>query len=428
MRGAAPHLVAASLRERFRPEPRQCVPARMQPMERGGAVEEGARTVRVLGAPAPEAEVRAPIRIPKILLVGAGGALGRALLEELLRETTADVVLAGPARRPLRHALRAAGPSRELRLSCLELDPWNSEQVTRSLLGVRLAICAAGPAHAFPTALAQECVRLGVDYLDLADDRAFVSRVRSLGAGAGAALATGWGASPALSAALVHAGCADLDAIDSIQVTLAPGLEAFRSWERAAALLHALTHPFKIPRKDLWSTIAGWTEPDEFHFPAPLGTVRGRLIDAPELELFGELFATRRVEVRLAPPSAPIARALGAIAWRARRASGGEPVGRRGPARALLAVAAAAGGTAAGGVGVRVAGRYGRRPLTKVISLVAPDRGERLAVFAASILAARLMSAAPSPRGVLRHDTWIAPDELRAACRDRGLQLSIEER
>ena len=398
-------------------------------MERGGAVTESTRPVHLLGAPTPEEQEARITRAPRILLVGGGGALGRGLLEELLRETTADILLADRHHRSLGAAVRGTAEEQHERLSQIELDLWDTDQVTRALVGVQLAICTAEPAYEVPTTLARECMRFGVPHLDLSDDRTFVSKVRALARDRDlntedSAVATGWSWLPALSAALVHAGCEDLDTIDSIEVCLAPGARPRLSRARARSLSHAAGQSFKILRHGLWVTVEGWSEPVEFRFPAPVGPRRGRLLDAPDHGVLPELFSAGRVEFRLASPSAFLERALAGLAWVVRRGWVRDGAACAGLLRGGLAFA---GGPTAGGLGVQIKGRYGRRPLTKRISIVAEEHVERVALMPATILTRRLLDDPSAHRGLVPHDGWIQPADLRAECERRGLQLIVEE-
>lgn len=409
-------------------------------MEHGGAVGEGTREARERVEPAPPtsdtaadpvAPAEHPPRTPRVLLCGAGGNLGRALLGELLRETGAQVVLAGRRARRLSSAARGAGRDQELRLERLELDLWEQAAVARAVEGIDVAVCAAGPAHEVPTTMARECMRVGVPYLDLADDSAFVARVRELAADPylnpdETPVATGWGTLGALAAVLARIGREDLDAVDSISVCLAPERAQALSKARIAALTHAVSRPFKVLRQGLWSTVEAWSEPAEFKFPAPIGALGGRLVDAPALALLAEHSGARRVEVRLACGSGLVESVLNGVAAGARRGWVEEGSLWSGPLRAGLGLANAFGGRG-GGLGVEVEGRYGRRPLTRRVSIVAVEHADRMAVLAASVMARRMLEDQASLRGSLGHDDWIDAGSLRTECERLGLQLVVEE-
>ena len=85
----------------------------------------------------------------KVLIVGGTGYFGRLLVEDLRRHTDCELIVAGRNSADLR----------------------NPASLEAALKGASIAICAAGPFQALPTTLAELCLRDGIHYIDLADDR-----------------------------------------------------------------------------------------------------------------------------------------------------------------------------------------------------------------------------------------------------------------
>src|SRR5689334_13281461 len=94
----------------------------------------------------------------KVLVVGASGHFGRLLTEDLRQNTKCEIVI---------------GNRRSTNL-------FDLNSVERALCGVAVAICVAVPFQQLPTTLAESCLRLGIHYIDFADDRAFVRKIHSL--------------------------------------------------------------------------------------------------------------------------------------------------------------------------------------------------------------------------------------------------------
>src|SRR6266850_5797905 len=116
----------------------------------------------------------------RVLVLGAG-YFARLLIDDLLRYADCDLIVA--SRRRLRSA-RFETASADLR------DPSSLERV---LAGVNIAICAAGPFQVLPTSLVDLCLTHRIHYIDLADDRGFVRKVRFLARGAmETAVCVGW--------------------------------------------------------------------------------------------------------------------------------------------------------------------------------------------------------------------------------------------
>src|SRR5437867_4484486 len=133
----------------------------------------------------------------KLLVVGGTGHFGRLLIDDLLDHAGCDLRVAS------RRAFRSE------RFETVVADLWNPSSLERALSGVSIAICAAGPFQKLPVSLAEICVRRGIHYMDLADDRGFVRKIRTLAAHQnddGPAICTGWSTVPALSGALAQIG------------------------------------------------------------------------------------------------------------------------------------------------------------------------------------------------------------------------------
>src|SRR5205809_3529288 len=106
----------------------------------------------------------------KVLIIGGRGYFGRLLIDDLTRHTDCELTVAS------RQAFRSD------RFDTVVADLWNPASLERALSGVNIAICAAGPFQELPITLAEFCLQRGIHYIDLADDRAFVQKVRSLAA------------------------------------------------------------------------------------------------------------------------------------------------------------------------------------------------------------------------------------------------------
>jgi short subunit dehydrogenase-like uncharacterized protein len=177
----------------------------------------------------------------KVLIVGGTGYFGLLLIDDLLRHSDCDLVVA--SRRPFRSE----------RFETIVADLRNPASLERALSGVNVAICAAGPFQELPTSLAEMCIERGIHYIDLADDRRFVQRVRALGDAkrdAVAAICPGWSTVSALSGLLAQIASDGMKTIDSIYVHMAPGNRGARHTATIASLLHSVGRPFTVFRNE----------------------------------------------------------------------------------------------------------------------------------------------------------------------------------
>src|SRR5262245_53933491 len=342
----------------------------------------------------------------KILIVGGLGHFGSLLIEDLCRHSECDLLV----------------PSRKV------LDLRDTDSIASALSGVTIAICAAGPFQKLPVSLAEQCLHRGVHYIDLADDRGFVRKVRSLVPNTRnnlPAICTGWSTVPALSGALAQIAAADLDRVEAIYIHMAPGNRIPRGTGTIASLMHSVGRPFSIHHDGHWQTASGWTVPRGFRFPAPVGARVGYLVDVPDHELFPEIFGARTVEFRTASELGSLNTAVSFLGWFVRK----HVVRSWVTSSAMfsrLAVLAGSFGHDWGAVGVEVSGfSEGERALRRV-SVVARSHGQRIAVMPASIMAGMMLSGS-THGGLVSPADWISRNQLRKECEVRDFQLIEEE-
>jgi hypothetical protein len=338
----------------------------------------------------------------RVLVVGGTGHFGRLLGEDLRQYTDCEVIIAG------RHSADLSNPA----------------SLEAALAGVSVAICAAGPFQTLPLSLAELCLRKRIHYIDLADDRHFVRKVRSLVSTPDEnlpAVCSGWSTVSALSGVLARIGSAGSIAVDSIYIHMAPGNRVPRSVGTIASLLHSVGQSFNVLRDGSWCTVRGWSEGRDFAFPAPVGRRRGYLIDVPDHEFFPDLFHARTVEFRTASELHILNFTVTSLSCIVRTGLVRSWVSW---SRIFQRAAAMLGfiGHDWGGVGVEVAGPNGRRR----VSLIADTSGQRIAVMPASVMTASLLSGS-TRRGLISPSDWLSPEELANESAKRGFRLIVEE-
>lgn len=354
------------------------------------------------------------MRRKRVLVLGAG-YFGRLLIDDLLRYANCDLIVA--SRRRL-HSTR---------FETAVADLWDPPSLERVLAGVNIAICAAGPFQGLPTSLADLCLRHRVHYIDLADDRSFVRKVRSLARGAvETAVCTGWSTVSALSGVLVQIAAEGLGAIHSIYIHMAPGNRGARHKATIASLMHSVGQQFTVLCDGAWRTVTGWSEPRDFVFPQPVGRRRGFLVDVPDHEFFPELFGAGTVEFRASSELPVWNRSVSLLRWLVeRRVVRGWVRWSRVFQRtaALLSWM----GHDYGSIGVEVSSGARRQA-----SIVADFTAERMAVMPASIMTNLLLAGAEYQqyqqfRGLVSPANWLTREQLMTECKKRGFRLIVEE-
>src|SRR5213592_4880788 len=150
----------------------------------------------------------------KVLVIGGTGYFGRLLIDDLLRNTDCDLTVSS------RNCISSN------RYETVVADLWDPDSLERALTGMNIVICTAGPFQRLPSTLAELCLRGGIHYIDLADDRGYVQKVRSLVTqreNLTSAVCTGWSTVPALSGLLAGIASDGMKSLHSVHIHLAPG-------------------------------------------------------------------------------------------------------------------------------------------------------------------------------------------------------------
>lgn len=355
---------------------------------------------------------------PRAVIFGGGGYFGRLLVRELLRRGGCEVVVAGRRRAP---TPPGAG--------FIEADMLDAASAGKALELASVAVCAAGPFQGLPETLPRLCLERGVHYLDLADDRDHVARVRAALAERAAlgpvpAIGAAWSSSSALTGLLARLAAAGLDRVHYVYAHMAPGNRSPRGPATVLALLSSLGRELRLRGVGGTRTATGWSEPRGFPFPPPIGPRTGRLVDAPDHDLLPELFSGAAAEFRV---SAELG-ILNAFAAALARLAAAGLIRPAAWASTLTRALALMGGLGHdwGAVGVELRGEKGGRPATRRASLVAEAEGPLLAVLPAAVLVPRLALGRVAG-GWLRHDDWLDRAGLEAECGQNGWRLVFED-
>ncbi len=377
------------------------------------------------------AQSHLPARPAQVLVVGGSGYFGRLVIEELLRDTDCRIVVGGRSFRRLRETCRRLGPSVSSRLTPRIVDLTRPASLEPALADTRVAICAAGPFQRLPLTLLLACLERRVHYVDLADDRGFITaaheavqkRMDDTGL---PAVCCGWSAVPALSGLLARIAVEGMESVASLDVQIAPGNRFPRSRGTVASLLASVGRSFTVWRNGTWQTVTGWSAPRRFQFPEPVGTRTGYLVDVPDHALFPQLFGAQRVECRVGAELSWLNAAVSCLAWAAQRG-----LVRDWTPLALILQRLAAlwgwSGHAWGAVGVDAVGARDGTWLRRRASIIAEREGQRIPVMPAVITTASLLRGDAGYRGLVPVDRWLTGEQLDAECARRGFRLVVEE-
>jgi hypothetical protein len=293
-------------------------------------------------------------------------------------------------------------------------DASDPASCARALSGVRVAVSCAGPFAALGLALPEACLAAGAHYVDIADDRAWLSRLKTWDGRfreRGLAAAVGCSSLPGISGALAVLAARDLPAVDRARITLFIGNRNPKGEAAVRSAAGQLGRIFPAPQ----GLLRGLSGREVVLLPSPFGARAVRDWESPELDLFPALLGAREVRVK--------------VGFEARLANGAAAVlARLGPriGGSLLAASAPL---------ARALSRFGHSGGFVKVELWAPDGaaasaalggandGQRMAALPAAFVAQGLYGGGIAARGFVTAWQALGADSLIARLGAAGYKL-----
>lgn len=217
----------------------------------------------------------------RTLVLGGTGVFGGRLCRLLANDPLIDLTIGA------RNAARVDALSVELGIDGLTLD-WHSD-LDRVLASKQFdaLVHVAGPFQGQDYAVAEACIRHGVHYLDLSDDRAFVCGIERLDAAAreaGVLVCSGASTAPALTGAVLQQVLDAGTSVDRVSFAIVPGNDAPRGRALIEAILSGAGKPIPDqPGRHVWGSLRRIAVPG-------LGRRWAASCDLPEPALFRKHF------------------------------------------------------------------------------------------------------------------------------------------
>lgn len=229
-----------------------------------------------------------------VLVLGGYGNFGGRISRTLARSPGLRVIIAG------RQAHKAERLAAELKaqgapdVHGARFDVAAPDLAARlRRTGADVVVHACGPFQRRDYEVARACVDAGAHYVDLADDRRFVTGIVALhdaAAARGVLVVSGASSVPGLSGAVVDACLPRFRALEEIRHGIAPGNRAPRGEATVASILSYAGRPFPRFERGRWVEVYGWQELHRHAFPAPVGRRWLASCDIPDLALFPQRY------------------------------------------------------------------------------------------------------------------------------------------
>ncbi len=352
-----------------------------------------------------------------VTVLGGYGIFGGRVVEALARDGSCRVRVVGRSAKIGHNFAQRVGTDF---YPCLLED---RDALRRAIDGSFLVIHAAGPFQGVDYHVAEECLKAGAHYLDLADAREFVVGISRLDDDArrcGLMVASGVSSTPAITSAMIAELSPDFARIDEIHTALSPGNQNPRGIATIAAVLSYLGRKIRVYRDGQWALRPGWGDAQRLQFPPPVGIRRVHNCEVPELELFPHAFGAQTVRFSAGLELNLLNYLLSLCAITCRWF--GFDFTRH--ARFFLNVSLMLYpfGTTNGGLAIWVRGRdHAGRPVERRIALVTDYDGPATPSSAAVVLARKTLKVGPPRIGAFPCVGLLSLDELMAQLHPLGI-------
>ena len=264
----------------------------------------------------------------KILVLGGYGNFARRLVTSLLKYHNHEIIIAGRSKQKgldfQQYALKHLAKSFSFRL----LDIFAVDLTTVfDELKPDVVVNAIGPYQLQSGkqnyTVARACITCRCHYIDLADDRRFVSEfageLDDQARKADVMLVSGASSVPGLSTAVIDHYRPQFSAIDSIAYGISPGNQTERGLATVASILSYTGHPFTTLINGSQKSLYGWQGLSRYNFGKPLGKRWMSHCNIPDLSVLPKHYSTlKSVRFQAGLEVAPLHIGLWCLSWLSR--------------------------------------------------------------------------------------------------------------
>lgn len=230
----------------------------------------------------------------RVLIIGGCGRIGSSIARDITEHTSAEVTITG--RNPQRGmaALERLGESVQFQV----LDLTHHEQVREAIAKADVVVHSAGPFHHRQAEVLKTCIDLGVNYVDVSDERQFTQKALAQHEAAEAAGVTAiinTGVFPGMSNSMARQGIEQFDHADSVQLSYIVAGSGGAGVTVMRTTFIGLQHPFQAWIDGQWREVKPYTAREALDFPSPYGRAHVYWYDMPEAVTLQQSFSLKSV-------------------------------------------------------------------------------------------------------------------------------------
>ncbi|MDX2098170.1 MAG: saccharopine dehydrogenase NADP-binding domain-containing protein [Leptolyngbyaceae cyanobacterium bins.59] len=230
----------------------------------------------------------------QVLILGGSGRVGRSVAADLLAYTDAAITITG---RSLDKGERIQGDLGD-RVRFLNLSLSDADVLRSAISHAHLVIHCAGPFHYRDATVLKTCIEVGVNYLDVSDNRAFTLKALSYQPAAkeaGVTAIINTGIFPGISNSMVRQGVEQLDEVDTIHLSYVVAGSGGAGVTVMRTTFLGLQTPFQAWIEGDWRWIQPYSDREAVAFPSPYGKAHVYWFDMPEAFTLVESFPVKTV-------------------------------------------------------------------------------------------------------------------------------------
>jgi len=230
----------------------------------------------------------------QILILGGRGRIGSSVAQDLVAHTQAKITVTGRQTTPEVAASQQAEP----RVQFLALDLADHEGLRKAIASHNLVIHCAGPFVYRDASALKTCIEVGVNYLDVSDNRAFTRKALACKDAAAQKEVTAivnTGIFPGVSNSMVRHDVEQLDETERIHLSYLVAGSGGAGVTVMRTTFLGLQQPFEAWLDGQWQMVKPYSDREKVRFPAPYGNAGVYWFDMPEAFTLVESFPVKTV-------------------------------------------------------------------------------------------------------------------------------------
>jgi saccharopine dehydrogenase-like NADP-dependent oxidoreductase len=233
-----------------------------------------------------------------ILILGGRGRIGSSVALDLLQHTQAQVTITGRSiEAKIPTILQPFGD----RVDYIPVELADTQGLVSAIASADLVIHCAGPFRQQEPIVLKTCIDLGVNYVDVSDDRLFTQSALATTTAAKAAGVTAvinTGVFPGISNSMARQAVEQLDTATDIEISYVVAGSGGAGITVMRTTFLNIQHPFDAWIDGRWQQVKPYTSREIVEFPAPFGRAAVYWFDMPESLTLTQTFPVATVTTK----------------------------------------------------------------------------------------------------------------------------------